>query len=401
MKVLDLTTWWAGPSATALLALLGADVVHVESTRHVDGVRMTGGMFAPRPDWWELSAFFLQVNLNKRDLTIDLGMPAGRELALQLIAGSDLIVENFTPRVLEGFDLAQDAVRRTNPAAVFVRMPAFGLAGPWRDRPGFAQTMEQMSGLAWLTGHVDDQPRIQRGPCDPNGGLHAAFAALVALHHRDRTGDGAFIEAPMFEAALNVAAEQTVEYTAYGNLMQRDGNRSPWAAPQGIYACSGVEEWLAVAVEDDEHWRALCKVVGRDDWAGDPALGSHDGRRQHHDRLDEGLIEWAATQPLADAVDALLAVGVPAGAATDPRRGRDHPQMSVTGYFEQVAHPVAGTHATPTAPFRFRSIDTWVTSYAPTLGEHNAEVLGELGLGPDDLARLEADGVIGTRPVGV
>ncbi len=341
------------------------------------------------------------MNLNKRDLTIDLATPAGKDLALQLIAGSDLIVENFTPRVLEGFDLAQETVRRTNPAAVFVRMPAFGLAGPWRDRPGFAQTMEQMSGLAWLTGHVDDQPRIQRGPCDPNGGLHAAFAALVALHDRDRTGDGAFIEAPMFEAALNVAAEQTVEYTAYGNLMQRDGNRSPWAAPQGIYAAAEPEHWLAVAVEDDEQWRALCKVVGRDDWAGDPALASHAGRRRHHDLLDADLAQWAASQPLAEAVEALLAVGVPAGSATDPRRGRDHPQLSATGYFEQVVHPVAGTHATPTAPFHFRSVDSWVTSYAPTLGQHNHEILAELGLGPEDLARLEAEGVIGTRPVGV
>jgi crotonobetainyl-CoA:carnitine CoA-transferase CaiB-like acyl-CoA transferase len=202
LTVVDLTTWWAGPSASAFFGALGADVIHVESHSHVDGMRMIGGMFAPRPDWWELSSFFLAVNTNKRGITLDLRTAEGRDLLLRLVERADVIMENFTPRVLEGFDLDWDVIHAANPSAVMVRMPAFGLDGPWRDRPGFAQTMEQVTGLAWVTGHIDDQPRIQRGPCDPNAGMHAAIATLAALRRRDKTGEGIFVEVPMVEAAL-------------------------------------------------------------------------------------------------------------------------------------------------------------------------------------------------------
>ena len=194
VKVVDLTAWWAGPSASAMLAALGADVVHVESVTRADGMRYTSGVSTDRDDWWEFSALFHTSNTNKRDLTLDLTRAEGRSLALRLIEQADLVVENYTPRVIEQFDLGWDVVHAANPRAVMVRMPAFGLDGPWRDRPGFAQTMEQVTGLAWLTGHVDDQPRIQRGPCDPNGGMHAVVGALVALELRDRNGVGSLVE---------------------------------------------------------------------------------------------------------------------------------------------------------------------------------------------------------------
>lgn len=434
--VADLTAWWAGPSATGLFAALGATVIHVESPGRVDGMRMTGGMFFDRPQWWEYSGFFLQANENKLGLTLDLDQARGRELLLRLVERADLVVENFTPRVLEAFDLDWDVIHATNPRAVMVRMPAFGLTGPWRDRPGFAQTMEQITGLAWLTGHVDDQPRIQRGPCDPNGGLHAAFAALVGLARRDRTGTGCLVEAPMFEAALNVAAEAVIEWTAYGNRIGRAGNRGPAAAPQGLYACAGWEQWLAVAVATDEQWRACCAVIGRPDLAGDPTLATADGRRpQHdridtapstadgpqppadridtalataagrraqHDRIDEAIAAWAATFDVGDAVAALNAAGVPAAAAVDPRVAALEPQLAARGYCEEVDHPVVGKHPMPGLPWRARGVDRWVRTPAPTVGQHNREILGGwLGCTDAELAELEAAGVIGTRPRGL
>lgn len=402
LRVVDLTTWWAGPSATGLLATLGADVVHVESVSHPDGMRMTGGMFHDRPRWWELSAFFLQTNTNKTGITLDLASPAGRDLLLRLVAGADLVVENFTPRVLESFDLGWGVVHEVNPAAVMVRMPAFGLDGPWRDRPGFAQTMEQVTGLAWLTGHPDDQPRIQRGPCDPNGGMHAAFAALVGLAQRDRTGTGCLVEAPMFEAAVAIAAEPVLEWTAYGNLLARAGNRSARAAPQGLYACRGRERWLALSVADDDQWRALVGVLGRPAWAADPALATAAGRRARHDALDGHLAGWAAAHDLDEAVAALVAAGVPAAPALDPRRTAGHTQFDARGYHEQVDHPVAGPHPTPTLPFRYRSVERWIRRPAPTFGQHNDEVLGTLlGCSRDELDALAEAQVIGTRPAGL
>jgi crotonobetainyl-CoA:carnitine CoA-transferase CaiB-like acyl-CoA transferase len=402
VTVVDLTAWWAGPSATGLLAALGADVIHVESVKRMDGMRMTGGMFVGREQWWEYSGFFLSANTNKSDVTLDLTTAQGRALLLRLIERADLVVENYTPRVLEAFDLGWDVIHATNPRAVMVRMPAFGLTGPWRDRPGFAQTMEQITGLAWLTGFADDQPRIQRGPCDPNGGLHAAFGALVGLERRDRTGIGCLVEAPMFEAALNVAAEPVLEWTAYGNRIVRDGNRSPAAAPQGLYACAGTEQWLAVSVATDEQWQRFAGVIRHPELARDPALADLAGRRRHHDRLDDVIAAWAARLDLAKAVDELVAAGVPAAPATDPRRASDHPHLNARGFYETVAHAVVGTQPVVGPPWRATGVGRWIRRPAPILGEHNGEVLGgRLGCTDDELKRLEAEGVIGSWPAGL
>jgi crotonobetainyl-CoA:carnitine CoA-transferase CaiB-like acyl-CoA transferase len=402
VRVVDLTAWWAGPSASGIFAALGAEVVHVESIKRMDGVRMTGGTLAKRDEWWEYSAFFLHANANKDDVTLDLDTQAGRALLLRLVERADLVIENYTPRVLEAFDLGWDVIHATNPSAVMVRMPAFGLDGPWRDRPGFAQTMEQITGLAWMTGYDDDQPRIQRGPCDPNGGLHAAFAALVALARRDRTGVGCLVEAPMFEAALNVAAEPVLEWTAYGNRIARDGNRGPAAAPQNLYACSGTEAWVALAVENDEQWSGLVHVVGCPELARAPSLATRMARREQHDRIDAAIAAWAITCDVDDAVTALNRAGVPAARVIDPRLASQQAQLEARGYFELVEHPVAGTHPIPTLPWRARGVDRWIRRPAPLLGQHNAEVLsGRLGCTNAELAKLAADGVIGTHPVGL
>ena len=398
LRIVDLTAWWAGPSATAMFAALGADVIHIESARRPDGMRMAGGAFFGRPQWWEMSSFFLAANTNKRDLTLDLNSTAGREIVLRMIAEADIVFENFTPRVLESFHLGWDVVHATNPRTIMVRMPAFGLDGPWRDRPGFAQTMEQMTGLAWQTGYLDDQPRIQRGPCDPNGGMHAAFAAMVALERRKRTGLGSLVETPMVEAAISIAAEPIVEYTAYGNLLGRDGNRSPRAAPQGVYACAGDEHWLALSVLDDLQWKGLQRVLGNPAWASHRALSTSDGRRAHHDEIDEHITRWAAVADLDTAVLELVAAGVAAAPAWDSRRVHTNPQFVARRFFELVLHPVAGNLETPTVPFRFDSVDTWIHTAAPLLGQHNTEVLTELGCTVEEIEALEAAGTIGTTP---
>lgn len=398
LRVLDITAWWAGPSAGHVFAMLGADVIHVESTKRPDGIRMAGGAFFTRDRWWELSSFFLAVNTNKRDLTLDLSSPEGRDLLLRMIDDVDIVIENFTPRVFESFGLGWDAIHARNPQTIMVRMPAFGLEGPWRDRPGFAQTMEQMTGLAWMTGYVDDQPRIQRGPCDPNGGMHAAFATMVALMRRQRTGVGSMIETPMFEAAIAVAAEPVVEFTAYGNVISRDGNRSARAVPQGVYECATTEHWLAVSVLDDEQWRSLVVVLGSPEWALAPDLATARGRRIRHDELDEHLAAWTCQQELGDAVSRLIDAGVAAAPARDPRRAHQNPQFLSRGYFEIVNHSVAGSIEVPTLPFRYASVDRWIRTPAPLMGEHNAELLAAVGCTDVEIEALLAAGIIGNAP---
>jgi crotonobetainyl-CoA:carnitine CoA-transferase CaiB-like acyl-CoA transferase len=401
VRVLDMTAWFAGPLAAQFFGLLGADVVHLESVTRIDGMRATGGALKDRyPDWWEASALFASINTNKRDVTLNLQAERGRAALEKMVRWADVLIENFTPRVMDNFGLTWDVLHALNPQLIMVRMPAFGLDGPWRDWTGFAQTMEQVTGLAWVTGHVDDQPRIQRGPCDIVSGVHAVFSTLVALNVRAAKGEGVHVESTMVEAALNAAAEQIVEYGAYGHVMAREGNRSPWAAPQGLYLC-GDRQWLALSVETDRQWRSLCDVVGASDWLHDRGLASHTGRRAGQDTLDSRLREWAAARSSTDAVYALVGAGVPAGDVFDQRFLSSHPQLVARRFFEELDHPVVGRQLVAGPPFRFSSVARWMTRPAPTLGQHNNEVFEDLGMSETEIKGLEADGIIGERPAGL
>ncbi|MBW2395009.1 MAG: CoA transferase [Deltaproteobacteria bacterium] len=405
MRIVDATTWWAGPIATQTLAMLGAEVIHVESVQRIDGSRSVGGTFsAQHEDWWECSFIFQSANTNKRGLTLDLSNPKGMAIFEALIAKADALVENFSPRVMDGFGVTWDRVQALNPRCHYVRMPAFGLDGPCHEHVGFAATMEQMAGLSWLTGHTEDQPRIQRGPCDPLAGMHAAFALLVVMAERDESGRGHFVECSMLEAALNVTAEQVIEYTGYGNLMERQGNRSPEAAPQGLYPCAGhspeAPQWLALSVESKRQWEALLDWLDHPEWA--TGVGSHlIARRQRQDELDEALRRVFAERDRDACVAELIAAGVPAAPVIDPRALAEHPQFVARGFLEQIEHPVVGSQATMGAPFRYASVDRWLTRAAPLLGEHNTEILRELGYDDAEIEALVAQRVIGERPANL
>ena len=405
IRVLDTTAWWAGPSACQMLAYLGADVIKVEAIQRPDGMRMAGGMFANQGNWWERSGVTLSANTNKRGLTLNLADPKGLALCKKLIAESDVFIENFSPRVVENFGLEWDSVHAINPRTILVRMPAFGLSGPWRDNVGFAQTMEQISGLAWITGHAYDQPRIQRGPCDPLAGMHAAFATLVALAEREKTGVGHSLECTMVEGALNAAAELSIEWSAYGVELSRDGNRGPEGAPQNVYAChgkqAGNENWLALAVTNDAQWSALKDLLGHPAWAEDAELASHAGRRLKHEVIDEALARWTAGRELDAAVSELLAHGIPAAAVWDARIQSRHSQFAARNFYETLDHPIVGSHGYSRPPFRFATIEHWNRTPCPTMGQHNHEILRELGLSPAEIEALERDEVIGTRPKGL
>lgn len=256
-------------------------------------------------------------------------------------------------------------------------------------------------GLAWLTGFADGQPHNQRGPCDPNGGVHAAFGAMCALELRARDGRGRVVEAPFIEVALNVAAEAIVEYSTRGVVQMREGNRAPHTAPQGIYPCRGDEQWLALAVETDEQWDALVACLGAPEWATDAQYSTLAGRRAAHDVIDEHLVRWAAGQDRDTVAAELLTAGVPAGRVLDPRLSAAQAQYDARGFFETLVHPVVGEQSFVTLPFRMSSIPQWLVLPAPTLGQHNAEILAELGYSVEEIATLEVARVIGTVPLGL
>jgi crotonobetainyl-CoA:carnitine CoA-transferase CaiB-like acyl-CoA transferase len=365
IRVLDFTAFWSGPFATAWWSAMGADVIKVESVQRPDGIRFSAAV-RPKvePRYYEMAGLFHATNLGKRGITLDLGQPDGVALATRLIERSDIVCENFTPRVMDGFGLDYEAMRAIRPDVIALRLPAFGLEGPWRDRPGFAQTMEQITGMAWRTGYEDGPPIIPGGFVDPAVGVHAAIALVAALDHRDRSGEGQLVEMPMIEVAAAMTAEQVAEHSAYGELLGRRGER-------GVYRCEGEgEQWVAVDLESD------------------PLAA-------------EERAAWCAQRPADQAAKELLDAGIPAAAMVPAFMALDDPQLRARRYFEPVAHPLVGEHEYPGWPMRFSAgPDRYWRDPAPLLGQHNDEVLqGELGLSADEMARLRAQDVIGDAPV--
>lgn len=369
LKVVDLTAFWAGPLVTHVLGMLGAEVIHVESTTRPDGTRMLAGLSFKEPHWWEQSGIFSGLNTNKKSVTLDLQTPRGKELLQQLIDSADVVVENYTPRVMDqlGLDLSRDDL-------ITLRMPGFGLDGPWRDDPAFAFVIEDASGLTWRTGYPDRNPLSPYCLGDPNAGLHALAGLLRALEHRAATGQGCVVEAAMVDAALNVAAEQIVEFAETGVLVERNGNKGS-ARLQDVFAAQGDDVWVAIACESEQQLAALWTVV------------------------DDDVAAWCATTSADDIVDALWAVGVPVAKVLQPHEQGELPPMIARGFFETVEHPIAKAARHSTLPMRFANGPSkFHRRHAPLLGEHNDEVLRSIGVDDDELVTLAADGLIGRAP---
>jgi crotonobetainyl-CoA:carnitine CoA-transferase CaiB-like acyl-CoA transferase len=402
LRVVDLTAFWAGPFVTQYLGALGADVIKIESIQRPDGIRFLGSFDLDAP--WERSFVFHGVNTDKRDVTLDLSTPAGREALDRLLEGADLLVENFTPRVLENFAISWDELHLRHPGLIMVRMPAFGLDGPWRDRAGFAMTIEQTSGLAWTTGY-DDLPLVPRGPCDPVGGVHALIAIHAALAERDRSGVGQHVEVPLLEVACNIAAEAVLEHSAHGIVLDR--STPPATCPRVLVACAGEDQWLGIDVADDDQWRALCTAVAidggaRDGAASDPVLDPDldlAARRSRADGIRARIAAWSVELPVAEAERRLLDAGIPAAAMRRSGAIVEHPQFAARRVLQRFEHPVTGEAGYPNFPLTFSAWGPHLLSRRPPLlGEHTREVLGELGYDDPTLDQLEADRVIGTRP---
>lgn len=408
IRVADFTAFWAGPIVGHFMAMMGADVIHVESAKRPDGMRGHTVRTIADDLWWEWTPQFHGPNTNKRDITLDMNTDRGRQLALRLIGKCDVMLENYAPRVMDQWGFDWDTVSSIRSDLICVRMPAFGLSGPWRNRTGYAQNMEQASGMAWITGFADGPPLVPNGMCDPIAGTHATVALLLAIEHRRKTGEGMLLEVPMVGGAINVAAEQVLEYQAFGHLMRRDGNRGPSAAPQNVYLCAGVEldgqsdRWVAIAIENDKQWTELVRALGHPDWALQPVMATAAGRRSAHDEIDRHLGAWCRKLTDDAIVATLWPLGVPVAKVLAPAEVQHLPQLAARGFLQELRHPVAGVQTHYGYPVRFENGPVWFhRTPAPTLGQHNHDVLVELlGLSEEEFDQLLSDNIIGTQLLG-
>ncbi|WP_077088349.1 CaiB/BaiF CoA transferase family protein [Mycobacterium rhizamassiliense] len=371
LKVLDLSTFWAGAYLTCYLGAFGADIVKVESIQRPDGFRYSGAFPFEGDDWYERSGLWQATNLNKKDLTLDLTSERGLAIARRLAAQADVVVENFSPRVVEQFGLDYESLVALKPDVILVRMPGFGLQGPWRDYVGWALNFEQTAGMSAVTGYPDGPPCNPQGPADPVVGVHAGVALLAALEHRRRTGQGRLIEVAQIEVAACVTAEPVIEYSMNGAVQPREGNRRRGYL-QGVYPTNEDEVWVALSLPDD---------------------GGID-----HDAFDDMVAGWTRTQTPDVIVETLQAQGIPAERVITGEHMYDIPQLDERGFYEEFERPITGAHRFPGWPFRITpGPGRHHRTPAPTLGQHNEEILRGLNLSDDDVAALREERVIGER----
>ena len=394
VKVVDLSAFWAGPVATNLLRVLGADLIKIESHIRLDGMRWASGLPIPMEDkLWEWSPVYHGANAGKRVINLDLSTQQGKDIALQLIADADVIIENYSPRVTESWGFTWENIHALNDQAIFVRVPAYGTDGPWRDRVGFAMNMEQVSGLANRTGHPDGPPFVPRGPVDSIAGMHAVFATILALTERTRIGKGQLVELPLIEGALQAAAEQVVEHSAYGTVLNRQGNKAPNASPQGLYKTSGDDAWLAISIQNNQQWKALTEQIN-------PDLANYD-REKDTEKIDEIIRAWAQTQDAETAAESLWNAAIPVAPCMHFNDSGKTTQHQHRNFLQTYEHPITGHTPYLSYPFRLNGTHLPLGGPAPILGEHTNEILTQLGYTQEQLEELESNGVIGDWPAGI
>ncbi|KIZ45232.1 carnitine dehydratase [Rhodopseudomonas palustris] len=400
LRIIDLTMGWAGPSAVRQLGDLGADAIKVESCQYPDWFRGTdtrGPYFPERT--YEKTYWFQTMNRNKRGITLDLTTDAGLTLLKRLLAEADAVIDNYAADVLPRLGLDVAAMRAINPRLVVVTMPAFGVSGPWRNVRAYGSTLEQASGLPSITGRDGDPPTMVHAALgDPIGGINAAAALMLGLMHQKTTGEGQHIDLAQVECMLPLLAPALIEQATTGATAPRIGNRHPRFVPHGCFPCLGEDQWVTLAVQSDAQWQALCDVMHRPDFAADPALASAEGRRADEDRVEGAVRQWTATVRPDLAMVTLQQAGIAAGVARLPTDLPGDPHLMAIGHWQPVVRPFMGPHLLPSVSYREGDATTpyAIERLAPTLGQHNAEILGGLlGLDDHSIAKLREDNVIG------
>lgn len=398
VRVLDVTGWWAGPYATERLADLGAEVIKVESIQRFDGARVLGQPPGPKP--YERAALYVGNSRGKYGCTIDLTRPQGVELFKELLLLSDVVIENYRPRVMDGFGLGYDVLKQIKPDIIMLSMPSFGLTGPWKDFVGWQQPVEQMSGLPMITGYSDGLPTAA-GVADPVGGMNAAIAIVMALLYRRRTGKGQYVDLSQIEGVMALLGELFLDYTMNGRVYERQGNDHPSYAPHQAYRCldkDGEERWVAIVVTSDAEWAALCQAMGDPPWSKEPQFADALSRWKHRQELDALLGEWTGDKDAYQVMHLLQKAGVPAGAVMTSADLLSDPHLAAREYFEVLDRPYVGTFPYPGSPMKLDSAPLRSKWASPTLGQHNDYVFRTLlGKSQAEIAKLEQEQIIGTE----
>jgi len=410
-RVLDLTRVWAGPVAARILADLGAEVISITAASMLVDAPVTpelARIVATYPDNdpgrqpWNRNSMANDFARNKLGITLDLSTDAGLDIFKRLVAVSDIVLENYSPRVMPNFGLSYDDLNAINPAIILCSMPGYGDSGPYRDYISFGTNLYPFGGLSSLMGYPGGSPMMSGNAYpDPVASFNAANAILTALFHRKRTGKGQYINLSQAEGATALIGEKALGYAMDGKIPQRMGNRDPVYAPQGAYPCKGEDKWVAIAVSCESEWQALATALGDPDWMKEDRFADPLQRLHHQDEMDDLIAAWTLAYGHYEAMHRLQRAGVPAGAVANAPELMADPHLKERGFYWEIDHPEAGTYPYCGFPVKLSETPARPRMPAPCLGQHNELVLGEiLGLTKGEIKQLYDDKVISKVPTG-
>jgi crotonobetainyl-CoA:carnitine CoA-transferase CaiB-like acyl-CoA transferase len=421
VRVAAVTVVWAGPHVTQLLAEWGAEVIRVEPVnriqpysrlslqRHlpeVQRIQAEAGVtlsltpdLDPGPDPWNRGASFNSHARNKKAMTADITSPEGRETFLKLIEVCDVMVENNVPITIEKAGLTYEDLRQRNPNIIMLRMPAFGLSGPYKNFRGFGTHVEGMIGHHLLRSYEDLSPEHTGDAytADAIAGVLGAFAVTSALRYRDRTGKGQQIEMPLAEAFLPILGEWILDYTLNGRVAAPQGNRHGSHSPHGAYPCAGDDQWIAIDVATDQEFTALAGVLEADALTSDGRFSSPERRHEHRHELDAVLGEYIRSWNKFELFHTLQTAAVIAGPLMSELDALASPQLEARQWFTELTQQDVGTHKHPGLLFKMDNTPNPLRTPPPRLGEHNEEIyLDLLGYSREQYEELIAKGLVGT-----
>ena len=439
IRVLENTVVWAGPYATHLLADWGAEVIRIESTQHWQFNTRSTPVARPKksqvgphlgtpwgrgyPNWdpgerpWNRYPWFNAHARNKLSMTVDLTRPEGLDIFMRLARVSDVFISNNALGVVEKLNTTYEDVKKVNPNIIYVSMPPFGLTGPYRSYRTLGLNLDYYCGHTWIREYPDEDPSrksLTNFP-DATGSANAAFAILMALHYRDRTGEGQFIEVAQVETIIPLIAEAVMDYSMNERVHGPLGNRDiHGAAPCGCYPCqseperrctaypaevpAGEDRWINITIRSDEEWQRLCQVMGNPAWAKDEKFSNALSRYNNQDELDKLVSQWTSQHEPYTLMYLLQNQGIAAGPVMDDKDDYNDIHLKERGFFEPLTQADCGTHLYPGLDFKLSKTPNHLRTPPCLLGEHNEYVYKQvIGVSDEEYARLEADGHIGTE----
>ncbi len=394
IRIAEFTSGQAGPQATEFLAFMGAEVIKFESAKRLDWTRTMPDPLTldePSPDQ---APVFMEFNLNKLSVKLNLQDPRGLDIAKRVIKLCDGVLDNFRPGIMKKLGLGYEALRQLKPDLVVVATSMNGATGPEALTKGYAPLFTALSGLGEITGYRDGPPAEVRSTVDSSVAFYSALVLMAALIHRKKTGEGQYIDLSSREVGVCLVGDSVMDYTMNGRVPTRDGNKDSSMAPHNCYRCQGNDKWISICVSNDEEWQNFCRAIGNPGWTKDEKFSSQLSRWQNQEALDPLIEKWTKNYTYHEAMQILQTAGVAAMPSFSADDILGDPHLNERHFTEVLDRPDIGAHIEIVAPWKMSATPMRIVRDAPLMGEHNQYVLGDLlGMSSKEIQKLADDGI--------